>query len=255
MLAQKAEIVIEHFRQNVASRIGGQAKAMVVTSSRLHAVRYKQALDDYINRHGYADVRTLVAFSGRVLVDGEEPFTEANMNHRPESQTAKSFASDEYQVLVVAEKFQTGFDQPLLHTMYVDKMLLGLAAVQTLSRLNRIHPEKTDTFILDFRNETDDIRKAFEPYQTVTAAIPTDPNTFYTARHDLDEFGVVREDEIEEVVGLLAERSTQLSARIHGALDPAGEPFNPLDCVRRESFEYGIGAVIGLTSFLVRVVR
>ena len=254
MLAQKAEIVIEHFRQHVASRIGGQAKAMVVTSSRLHAVRYKRALDAYINRHGYADVRTLVAFSGRVLVDGEEPFTEANMNRRPESQTAKSFATDEYQVLVVAEKFQTGFDQPLLHTMYVDKLLLGLAAVQTLSRLNRIHPEKTDTFILDFRNETDDIRTAFEPYQTVTAAIPTDPNTFYTARHDLDEFGVLREDEIAEVVGLLAAKSAQLSARVHAALAPAVERFNSLEELRREDFRDRLDAFIRIYSFLSQVV-
>jgi type I restriction enzyme R subunit len=254
MLAQKAEIIIEHFRQHVAPRIGGRAKAMVVTSSRLHAVRYKRALDEYINHHGYGDVRTLVAFSGRVLVDGEEPYTEANMNLRPESQTAKAFASDDYQVLVVAEKFQTGFDQPLLHTMYVDKLLLGLAAVQTLSRLNRIHAEKTETFILDFRNESDDIRKAFEPYQTVTAAIPTDPNTFYTARHDLDEFGVLREEEIAEVVALLAARSPQLSASVHAAMAAAIERFNALDELRREDFRDRLDAFIRIYSFLSQVV-
>src|SRR5205823_1237157 len=160
-LAQRAEIVVEHFRAHTAKKIGGRAKAMVVTSSRLHAVRYKLALDAYIAEHGYG-MRTLVAFSGKVLDEGDE-FTEPGMNAFPESETAERFGGDDYQVLIVAEKFQTGFDQPLLHTMYVDKVLTGLNAVQTLSRLNRIHPEKSDTFVLDFRNELEDIQESFRP--------------------------------------------------------------------------------------------
>ncbi|MDA8071390.1 MAG: type I restriction endonuclease, partial [Actinomycetota bacterium] len=163
-LAQKAEIIVEHFRTHTAAKIAGQAKAMVVTSSRLHAVRYKQAIDAYIQKRGYLDLAVLVAFSGRVIDEHELSYSEAAMNGFPESQTAERFATSDYQVLIVAEKFQTGFDQPLLHTMYVDKVLTGLNAVQTLSRLNRIHPNKADTFVLDFRNETEDIVKAFEPY-------------------------------------------------------------------------------------------
>ena len=141
-LAQRAEIVVEHFREHTAKKIGGRAKAMVVTSSRLHAVRYKLAIDALHRRaRAITDVRTLVAFSGKVIDDGDE-FTEPGMNAFPESETAQRFGGDDYQVLIVAEKFQTGFDQPLLHTMYVDKVLTGLNAVQTLSRLNRIHPRE-----------------------------------------------------------------------------------------------------------------
>ncbi len=148
-LAQKAEVIVEHFRAHTATKIAGRAKAMVVTSSRLHAVRYKQAIDRYIAEKGYPDIHALVAFSGTVVDEGLE-FTEPNMNRFAESQTAQQFNDGDYQVMVVAEKFQTGYDQPLLHTMFVDKPLQGLYAVQTLSRLNRIYPEKTDTFVLDY---------------------------------------------------------------------------------------------------------
>ena len=144
--------------------MGGLAKAMVVTSSRLHAVRYKQNIDKYIKAKGYADIKTLVAFSGKIDDGTGKPLTETNMNGFPESRTAEEFGTPDYGVLIVAEKFQTGFDQPLLHTMYVDKPLVGLAAVQTLSRLNRIHPLKENTFVLDFRNETEDIVEAFEQF-------------------------------------------------------------------------------------------
>ena len=189
-LAQKAEIIVEHFRTHTAAKIAGQAKAMVVTSSRLHAVRYKQAIDAYIAKKGYLDLAALVAFSGRVIDEHDLTYTEAGMNGFPEGQTAERFATSDYQVLIVAEKFQTGFDQPLLHTMYVDKVLTGLNAVQTLSRLNRIHSNKADTFVLDFRNETEDIVKAFEPYYGRTVAPPTDPNLLFDTRRRLDDFDV-----------------------------------------------------------------
>ena len=196
-LAQKAEIVVEHFREHTRHKIGGKAKAMVVTSSRLHAVRYKLALDKYIHDHGYDDVHTLVAFSGTVIDRGDE-FTEPRMNAFPESQTPRQFEEGDYQVLVVAEKFQTGYDQPLLHTMFVDKPLSGLHAVQTLSRLNRIHPpEKTDTFVLDFRNDAEEVQAAFKPYYDATVAVPTDPNLLYDTRRDLDGFDVLRDEEVE----------------------------------------------------------
>jgi len=255
MLEQKAEIIVEHFRDHVRAKIGGHAKAMVVTSSRLHAVKYKLALDAYITLHGYKDVRTLVAFSGRVYDGTEDPFTESNMNKLPESQTATAFGSDDYQVLVVAEKFQTGYDQPLLHTMYVDKLLLGVAAVQTLSRLNRIHPEKTDTFVLDFRNEADDIRRAFEPYHGLTMAAPTDPNALYNARHALDEYGVLRPDEIQEMVKVLfAGEAGRQSALVHAALAPAVDRFNALDQLRKQEFRDRLDGFVRVYSFLSQVV-
>ena len=166
-IAQKTKIMVEHFRQFVKPKIGGRAKAMVVTPSRLHAVRYKKAFDKYINENWYADIKTLVAFSGTV-VDPTFPeieYTEVSMNNRiKEKELPEKFASDEYQILIVAEKYQTGFDQPLLHTMYVDKRLSGVQAVQTLSRLNRIHPGKVDTFVLDFVNDAKEIQDSFQPY-------------------------------------------------------------------------------------------
>ena len=134
-------IIIEHFREHVAGKIAGRAKAMVVTRSRLHAVRYQRAFERYINRQGYKQIKSLVAFSGTVDEEGES-YTESRMNGFDESRTPERFDTNEYQVLIVAEKYQTGFDQPLLHTMYVDKPLGGIQAVQTLSQLNRCHPEK-----------------------------------------------------------------------------------------------------------------
>ncbi len=253
-LAQKAEVIIEHFRGYVAPRIGGHAKAMVVTGSRLHAVRYKQALDAYIRRQGYGDVKTLVAFSGSVLDRGES-WSESGMNKLPESRTAEVFGTDEYQVMVVAEKFQTGFDQPLLHTMYVDKVLLGLAAVQTLSRLNRIHPDKTDTFVLDFRNEADDIRRAFEQYHGVTEAPPTDPNLLYDTRAALDDFDVLRRDEIERLTALLVtSKPSSVSARVYAALEPGADRFRALTPEDQETFRDSLDAFVRTYAFLSQLV-
>ncbi len=158
--------------------IGGKAKAMIVTRSRLHAVRYKLAVDKYLAERGYP-FKALVAFSGTVQ-DGGQAYTESGMNGFPEAQTAKTFERPEYRFLIVANKFQTGFDQPLLHTMYVDKKLGGVNAVQTLSRLNRTHPEKKGTMVLDFANEADEIKAAFEPYyETTLLSEATDPNLLY----------------------------------------------------------------------------
>src|SRR5690625_4989701 len=159
--------MIDHFRQSVQHKIGGRAKAMVVTRSRLHAVRYKLAFDAYIKEQNYTDLNTLIAFSGTVEDDGV-PYTEPDMNKFAESELPEQFATDNYQVLIVAEKYQTGFDEPLLHTMYVDKPLSGIKAVQTLSRLNRVCKGKEDTFVLDVVNDAEDIEKAFQPYYEVT---------------------------------------------------------------------------------------
>jgi type I restriction enzyme, R subunit len=253
-LAQRAEIVVEHFRAHTAKKIGGKAKAMVVTSSRLHAVRYKLALDAYIAEHGY-DLRTLVAFSGKVLDDGDE-FTEPGMNAFPESETAERFGGDEYQVLIVAEKFQTGFDQPLLHTMYVDKVLTGLNAVQTLTRLNRIlPPEKTETFVLDFRNEAEQIQEAFRPWYEATEAVPTDPNLLYDAHRALWDFGVLREEEVDVgVQALLAVTETSGHGAVYAALDPSRDRFLALDEEVQDAFRDLLARFVNLYAFVSQIV-
>ena len=253
-LAQKAEIIVEHFRTHTAAKIAGQAKAMVVTSSRLHAVRYKQAIDAYIAKKGYADLAVLVAFSGRVIDEHDLSYSEAAMNGFPEAQTAERFATSDYQVLIVAEKFQTGFDQPLLHTMYVDKVLTGLNAVQTLSRLNRIHPNKADTFVLDFRNETEEIVEAFEPYYGRTVAPPTDPNLLFDTRRRLDDFDVLRPDEVEAAVALLLAGDTKNHGKVYAALDPAVERFVALGEEDRLAFKDALDKFVRTYSFLSQVV-
>lgn len=182
-IEKKVTIMVEHFEEKVLGLIGGRAKAMVVTKSRLHAVRYKLAFDRYLKEKGYHH-KALVAFSGTVRdIDTKIEYTEGQMNHVPESQTAEEFKKEEFKFLIVAEKFQTGFDQPLLSVMYVDKKLSGVGAVQTLSRLNRTTYGKENTFVLDFVNQTEDIKDGFQPYYTTTIlSEATDPNIL----HDLE---------------------------------------------------------------------
>src|SRR2546428_4302900 len=161
-IGEKVRIMVEHFAVQVQNEISGKAKAMIVTRSRLHAVRYKLAVDKYLSERGYP-FKTLVAFSGTVQ-DGGKSYTEYGMNGLPEAQTAKTFELPEYRFLIVANKFQTGFDQALLHTMYVDKKIGGVNAVQTLYRLNRTYPEKKGTLVVDFANDSHEIKNAVEPY-------------------------------------------------------------------------------------------
>lgn len=196
-IAQKTAIMIEHFREVTKKQIGGRAKAMVVTASRLHAVRYLNEFKRYIKAHGYDDLDVLVAFSGEVNDDGES-FTEEKMNGIKESQLKAAFHGDEFNMLIVAEKYQTGFDEPLLHTMFVDKKLSGVKAVQTLSRLNRTTRGKDSTFVLDFVNTAEDIQKSFEPYYEVTVLDQaTDPNVLYDLKNTLDKYRIYTQTEID----------------------------------------------------------
>jgi type I restriction enzyme, R subunit len=256
-LAQKAQIVVEHFRQHVQRKIGGRAKAMVVTASRLHAVRYQQALTAYCREHGYG-LGVLVAFSGTVQVgDGPDvqAWTEANMNGFPESRTPERFAESDSRILVVADKYQTGFDQPLLYAMYVDKALGGVAAVQTLSRLNRTCDGKDGTFVLDFRNDSDQVREAFARYYMQTVAPPTDPNLMYDTRAALDPFGVLWPDEIERALELLtAPESAGLHGRIHAALVPSIDRFRDLQQAQQDAFRDALSRFINTYGFLSQVV-
>jgi type I restriction enzyme R subunit len=255
-LAQKAEIIVEHFRHHTAKEMGGLAKAMVVTSSRLHAVRYKQNIDKYIKAKGYSDIKTLVAFSGKIDDGSGKPLTETNMNGFPESRTAEEFGGAESSVLIVAEKFQTGFDQPLLHTMYVDKPLVGLAAVQTLSRLNRIHPLKENTFVLDFRNETGDIVEAFEQFHGCTVAPPTDPNILWDTRRGLDDFDVLRPEEIEAAMPALlgaGASDEKRSAETYAALGPAKGRFEGMSDEERLEFREALTRFVRTYSFVSQI--
>ena len=196
-ISEKVKIIVEHFDAQVRSRINGHAKAMIVTRSRLHAVRYKLAVDAYLREKGLP-FQALVAFSGKVR-DGAEEFTEAGMNGFGEAQTAGMFRKDEYRLMIVAEKFQTGYDMPLLHTMYVDKRLAGLHAVQTLSRLNRIYPGKDETFVLDFANDAELIQKSFEPYYERTSLKEaTDPNLLYDLQTRLEGYRIYTAEDMEK---------------------------------------------------------
>lgn len=255
-LAEKAEIIVEHFRQHTANEMKGLAKAMIVTSSRLHAVRYKQSVDTYIDSQGYSDLKTLVAFSGRVDDGTGTPLTEAGMNAFPASRIVEEFGDPEYGMLIVAEKFQTGFDQPLLHTMYVDKTLVGLAAVQTLSRLNRIHPLKKSTFVLDFRNETEDIVAAFEQFHGRTVAPPTDPNILWDTRRRLDDFDVMRPEEVEAAMASLLEAGgsdERRSASAYAAIGPAKERFEALDAEQRGEFRDALARFVRTYAFVSQI--
>jgi type I restriction enzyme R subunit len=235
-LAQKTEVMVEHFRTHVKHKIGGRAKAMVVTESRLHAVRYKQTFDQYIKSNGYKDVKSLVAFSG-VVEDPDAPgksWTEVGLNGGiKESELPEKFDSDDYQVLLVAEKYQTGYDQPLLHTMYVDKKLSGIQAVQTLSRLNRTCAGKEDTFILDFRNKPEEIYTAFKPfYEDTPVEELADAQHLYRLQHQIDEAGVIFEEEIDAFCEVYFQprrkETVHDHARMNGVLDKAVERYKAL---------------------------
>lgn len=197
-LAQKTEVMIEHFRQVTMKKIGGKAKAMVLTPSRLHVVKYYQEFQHYLKEKKYDDIKALVAFSGTVKDEFGDEYTEPKMNNFGEKELPERFRTGEFQLLLVADKYQTGYDEPLLHTMYVDKLLSGIKAVQTLSRLNRTCPGKEDTFILDFVNNPEDIAASFQPYYEETIlSETTDPNKLYDLRAKIERTGIVDKKDIE----------------------------------------------------------
>ncbi len=198
-IGQKVEVIVEHFRRHVATGIDGHAKGMVVTGSRESALRMFFGMRDYIANAGtgHAHLKALVAFSGELTVDGET-WTEAAVNGFPESQLTKKFDGDDFQLLIVAEKYQTGFDQPKLCAMYVDRKLAGLQAVQTLSRLNRTAPDKDRTFVFDFQNTAEEIREAFKPYYEATSIEEaSDPSQIYALEARLKKFGIIDSGEVD----------------------------------------------------------
>ena len=231
VIDKKCAIIVEKFREVTLPAMQGKAKAMVVTASRAHAVRYYMAIKAYCEKQGYSDVHPLVAFSGKVSYQGEE-YIETAMNSTPDYKISEAglplfFASDLYNVLVVADKYQTGFDEPLLHSMFVDKKLRDVKAVQTLSRLNRAHPDKVDTYVLDFANEPEDIKKSFEPFYTGTELIkPMDLNSVFTLRdniHELNLWTDQDEQRVEDIVKTVKKddptRLGKLSNAFKGVVD------------------------------------
>lgn len=234
-IAQKVEIIIEHFKRcileskNSDINLDGTAKAMVVTSSREAAVKYRNAFEDYITKKGYDNIHALVAFSGKVTIEGKE-YTEVSMNGIAEDKLAKEFDSEAYQVLLVANKYQTGFDQPKLVAMYVDKTLRDVAAVQTLSRLNRICPPYNKMpFVLDFKNEYEDIKKAFEPYYKDTVLGNTvTPSDIYTLSDKINSYNILDWDDIVTFNDLLykgVEITSKDKIRMENLVDKALKKF------------------------------
>jgi type I restriction enzyme R subunit len=226
-IAQKTQVIVEHFNRATRHKIGGRAKAMLVTGSRLEAVRYKQRFDEYIKEKGYP-IKTLVAFSGTVVDDKfpDKSYTEEGMNTGiREKELPEKFATTEYQVLLVAEKYQTGFDQPLLHTMYVDKRLSGIQAVQTLSRLNRIHPLKEETFVLDFVNDRQEIQEAFKQfYEGAEMGEEVQPARLYEIKAELDASGIYLAEEVLRFCEVYFKPKERQSVSDHKAMNAALDP-------------------------------
>ncbi len=263
-IAQKTAIMVEHFEKSTRHRIGGRAKAMVVTGSRLEAVRYKQHFDKYIRAKNYA-IQSLVAFSGTVVDDVDESvtYTEESMNFGVrDKELPEVFATPEFQVLLVAEKYQTGFDQPLLHTMFVDKRLAGIQAVQTLSRLNRTHPLKEDTFVLDFVNERDDIRAAFKQfYEGALLGDEVEPERMYQLKAELDASGIYLHEELDAFCAVYFKSKRRQSEKDHKAINAAlGLAVGRFEGFYREEEEEAeiwrgkLGAFCNLYAFLSQVI-
>jgi len=256
----KTAIIVEHFAHKVAHLLEGRAKAMIVTRSRLHAVRYKLAVDRYIRKHRYP-FKTLVAFSGKVE-DGAESYTEAGMNTRaageriPDSATKETFAKPGYRLLIVAEKFQTGFDQPLLQAMYVDKKLGGVNAVQTLSRLNRTYPGKPAPLVLDFVNEADVIREAFQPYYEATIlSTETDPNVLYQLQAELDETHLYTAAEIDAFITAYFRGDWATDqAKLYALFDPVIARLENISKDERRAFRGRLRDFVRLYAFLAQIV-
>lgn len=261
-IEQVVSVIVEHFRLQVMHELGGRAKAMVVTGSRLAAVRYKQAFDRYIREHGYQGIRSLVAFSGTVE-DPDDPgsaYTEVSMNDGlAESELPEAFERDDYRVLLVAEKYQTGFDQPLLQTLYVVKKLAGVQAVQTLSRLNRTAPGKKRTLVLDFVNTEEDIHKAFKPYyESTPVGDNAEPHKLSELQHKLLAPAIFTPADVDAFAHVWYRPKREPSAGDHqqmnAVLDAVAQRFTAQDEDKQDEFRGLLTAFRNLYAFLSQIV-
>jgi type I restriction enzyme R subunit len=267
-ITQKVAIIVEHFRENVAHHLAGRAKAMVVTDSRKAAVRYKKAIDSYLRDMGYdGELAALVAFSGEVSdpESGPDPFTETSMNPGLKGRSLeKAFGTDEYQVMIVANKFQTGFDQPLLVAMYVDKKLSGIAAVQTLSRLNRVIPGKDQTYVLDFVNDSGTILEAFQQYyEDASLEGESDPDTVHDMVAKLDAAAIYHPGDVDAVVCIWLENRNHNG--LYAKLQPAADVYrdrrrramletNSLEIATLDEFKGTIPAFLKAYDFFSQII-
>ena len=261
-ISQKAQIIVETFRETTRHKIGGRGKMMVVTDSRLAAVRYFHAVKQYIAEQGYFTMNVLVAFSGSVK-DGDEEYTEAGLNvrrdgsHISETQTKAEFHEDNFNILIVAEKFQTGFDEPLLHTMIVDKKLKGVKAVQTLSRLNRTCPGKVDTFVLDFANKQEDILEAFQPfYQETSLEQEVNADLIYQTQKELRGYAIYSDNDIDAFINVWKQLDKKDGmGRMTSTLMPVAERYNLKNTEERYQFRRLVRSFLRWYSYVTQVVR
>lgn len=263
-LQQKTAIIIEQFREITKNKIDGRGKAMVVTASRLHAVRYYHEFKRYIEKRGYDDLDILVAFSG-VVKDGEDEFSEEGMNKRIDGSTIKenqlksAFHTDDFNMLIVAEKYQTGFDEPLLHTMFVDKKLSSVKAVQTLSRVNRINPGKDDTFILDFVNTKEEIEEAFKPYYESTILDEEiNVNLIYDTKTLLRNYKLYNDDDIEKFAKIYYKRGSQNATdlgKMTSLLKPIIHRYTELKDDKRFEFKKTVRNFNKWYSYIIQIAR
>ena len=263
-ISQKTSVMLEHFYNVTRHKIGGRAKAMLVTPSRLHAVRYLQEFKSQIKNKGYTDLDVLVAFSGEIEDDGEV-FTEEKLNKDKNGETIKekalpeAFHTDEFGMLIVAEKYQTGFDEPLLHTMFVDKKLSGVKAVQTLSRLNRTARGKQDTFVLDFVNSAEDIKESFDPYYEETVLEnETNPNVVYDLKNTLDDYQVYQQIEINRFADIFYSGKNQNKGdlgKLQAQITPAVQRFDALEPERKDLFKSTLARFNRIYAFITQVCR
>ncbi|MEK6828018.1 MAG: DEAD/DEAH box helicase family protein, partial [Nanoarchaeota archaeon] len=251
-IMKKTEIMLDHFMSSTLNKIKGRARAMVVTRSRLHAVLYKKAFDKAIKENNYP-IKTLVAFTGLVKHD-EQEYTENSMNDLPAKKTIENaFEEEPYKILIVANKYQTGFDQPLLHTIYVDKMLNGITAVQTLTRANRIHNNKNDTLILDFANQTEVIQKAFQPYYEATFLKEgTDPHKLYELEEKLIDYQIFDKSDVDTFVK--AWKKAESQPKLHNILSPVVEEFRKKNKKEQVEFKKTLKRYQNIYSFLSQLI-
>lgn len=262
-ISQKAQIIVETFRSTTRYKIGGKGKMMVVTDSRLAAVRYFHEIKRYVESQRYTDVDVLIAFSGCVQ-DGEEEYTESGLNvrrdgsHIAENQTKAEF-HDNFNVLIVAEKYQTGFDEPLLHTMIVDKKLKSVKAVQTLSRLNRTYPGKSDTFILDFANKQEDILDAFQPfYQETSLEQEVNADLIYQTEKELLDYAIYTKNDIDAFIAVWnhpGKQDERAMGRMTSVLKPVADRYNLKNSEERYQFRRLVRSLIRWYSYVSQVTR
>lgn len=252
-IASKSHIMLNHFMEKTIHKIGGRAKAMLVTSSRAHAVLYKLAFDKIINELGY-DIQTLVAFSGTVEIEPDK-YTEKVMNGPKVSDIAEEFKKPDYKILIVANKFQTGFDQPLLHTMYVDKALGGVATVQTLSRLNRTTKGKQDTFIIDFVNKQENIQNDFQNYyQTTILDQGTDKQKLYNLKYEIEKIDVFTQDEVKHFIEMFVRKKVKSEVLSPFFKKIVDDRYLPLSPEEKDKFRKTVNKYVRQYSFISQII-